>query len=227
MTTTTTPLLLTLPAELRIQIYRDLMLDDLNAKSSRIQIDPTLLTGPTTEHQNECQRSAQLLLTCKLIYQEALPVLYSENILFFKYVGRYDFLQTIGETGRALIRHIEMACFLPLKDVRCIDASTVVLESPVVDLGRERLPNVESVKLELVRYLSHKEDALDVCRRLVREMTGAVIGKGHFAFKAAALIDDCRWEVHFRTASTAMIQIPSKVGYCTPTCYHAYSVCVD
>lgn len=110
-----------------------------------------------------------------------------------------------------------MSCFLPLKDVRCVEAGVVVLEAPVVDLGRGRLPHVQNVTLELVRYLTHREDGMEVCRRLVGEMTARQIGRGHFASEAVGLIDECRWDVHFRTEAIAMVNLPVKVS-CSPSC---------
>ncbi|KAF2435788.1 hypothetical protein EJ08DRAFT_692365 [Tothia fuscella] len=98
--------LLDVPPELRIKIYRNL-----------------LVVGEIDLYWNQIRRgrvenskvatSSQILQVCKTTFTEGLPILYGENI-FQAYMGnskhRHSLFKLIGARGQALIKHFMADC---------------------------------------------------------------------------------------------------------------------
>lgn len=109
--------LFSLPTELRLQIYRQILPElqvitpivQLNKDSARVITDMGYSkTGPRDTTK------ANILRTCRAVHEEAADLLYSHTT--FKFYGKdgtkilYLFLRSVGQAGRDLIKSIDVQC---------------------------------------------------------------------------------------------------------------------
>jgi hypothetical protein len=106
---------LLLPPEIRLMIYRVLLLGKASGHIVSVTKDMRVPAGSGSQVQDRCpaellQLSSQLLRVCRIISQEAIVVLYSENVFqatepCFLYIF---FLPTIGVHNVALLKSIKV-----------------------------------------------------------------------------------------------------------------------
>lgn len=104
---------LRLPAEIRIEIYQfALVFEAPIFVQSAINDRPAVFTLPCTTKKIIAKEHLDLLLTCRQMYAEALPIFYSQNEFYFVYMkdcGGYedvlDFIGGIGLLRRGLLSH--------------------------------------------------------------------------------------------------------------------------
>ncbi|KAK4971900.1 hypothetical protein LTR66_011379 [Elasticomyces elasticus] len=113
------PTLMTLPAELRIQIYEYLL--DNSEKNDGNKRVLTLWHRDDRGYHRDDRRpklsdlagfSPAILGTCRRIYEEALPVLYATKTFEIRFCWDWikyeDFLDAVGQAGRYYIRHVRV-----------------------------------------------------------------------------------------------------------------------
>jgi hypothetical protein len=106
---------LLLPPEIRLMIYRILLLGKASGHIVSVTKDMCVPAGSGSQVQEHCpaeplQLSSQLLRVCRLISQEAIVVLYSENVFQAtepSFLYRF-FLPTIGVHNVALLKSIKV-----------------------------------------------------------------------------------------------------------------------
>ncbi|KAK4499221.1 hypothetical protein PRZ48_009734 [Zasmidium cellare] len=106
--------LFSLPTELRLQIYSQIMpsmdrltpITTLSKQSIRIVTEMGFSkTGPRD------MTKINLLSTCRAVHEEALDILFTNTTYKFESTKLlYLFLRHIGEHGRALLKYVDVAC---------------------------------------------------------------------------------------------------------------------
>ncbi|KAM7208524.1 hypothetical protein V8F20_001205 [Naviculisporaceae sp. PSN 640] len=95
-----------LPAEIRLMIYRHLLVQDQGAIVPREDWGP-LEWGVVLSNTNYSLHPYRTFTLCKRIYGEAAPVLYGENIFAFQDTASMEFfLENIGPHNSANIRNV-------------------------------------------------------------------------------------------------------------------------
>lgn len=110
--------LLDLPAELRIQIYDLLLVSRFKSqKHSTLAVgqkNVLLDMNPDPEYRT---MEPSILQTCKQIYREAVPILYSQNVFYIEIPGpMVKLMEQIGSMNVKFIRSLEIrvSCFAEL-----------------------------------------------------------------------------------------------------------------
>ena len=107
------PLLLAIPAEIRLQVYELLLVSQLNPKRQY----SAWMIGRTHQQKIALQPHAPrfrsldlgILGTCKKIYNEATPVLYGRNVFSFGDPERmFQVMSLIGPTNTKMIRSLDL-----------------------------------------------------------------------------------------------------------------------
>ncbi|KAK4501466.1 hypothetical protein PRZ48_007275 [Zasmidium cellare] len=102
------PTLLSLPAEIRLNIYSYLF------ASEWVYIDPCVYTSPTQRRTRNQQYGAPLMQTCRQLRDEASPYYFANVRVCFdvcksiRPVGLINWLDDIGSSNVKLLRHFEM-----------------------------------------------------------------------------------------------------------------------
>lgn len=192
--------LFSLPTELRLEIYKQILPElesitpilQLNRDSARVITSMGYSkTGPRD------LTKANILRTCRAVYEEAADLLYSNSTFAFQ--GKdgtkvlYLFLRSIGQAGRDLIKSVDVQCgnredamgFALLASCAKLHTITIRLPRPMILFPRAPLWCVDGVSCLLalsgfkevkfeapdhaVTYLSDdKDDAAVIRRELTR-----------------------------------------------------------
>jgi hypothetical protein len=118
--------LLRLPPEVRITIYRYILPSAKTQFKVYTDCDPAYTDRKWDVHRHRKKRSSQphalaLLRTNKLIYFEALSVLYSENIFHFigcNFLPVIDFIRKLSPDAKMLVRQLKITMLPEARHLR-------------------------------------------------------------------------------------------------------------
>ena len=177
-------LLLDLPPELRRMIWRKLLIHECSFEEpTRKEAFEASVQGRKHPHASNslymiigppsgltpsgtCNMTLAVLRTCKLVYAEALPILYAENELEIERPGPFAMFATqVGRSSFAIVRQlvfrIEPTRFREtdawIAVLQSLRVETPVLRRLSVSLGRARGARMARCSVTLVRELAQLE----------------------------------------------------------------------
>ena len=194
-----------LPAELRMQIYRNVFFD---ADNETIKMFPRVpVSGPcsptTMKFFSPHPCSVQLLRTSHLIHTEALPILYGEITLHLSAdTDLPSFLWQIGSRARSCVRHIviERVQRDPL-------LATLLLDG-------YGMPNLRSITLDIQQEIKIYHERRNwprwwmVGRRACEEFVDELRESPILLAGGFGLLGACVWKVTFMALDVSLASLP-------------------